>query len=216
MSPWRSFLVCVHLASLGLWLGVSVGVVATAAIAFPAMKALGVRVTSLPESAENQHRFVAGAVAQRVFLFGDTVAFACALLSAASMAGLLVAGVWPLRRPGTLVRALAMGVALASLASMLLIVTPSINAASRAHFAAAMAGDSAVAAEHARAVDDLHPMASALMLSMIVSVLIVLLGGLWAVARGGGARDSDEPRRGSLPEPALLRGRGAAGRGGRP
>lgn len=209
MSPWRSLMITVHLASLGVWLGVTAGVAATAAIAFPTARDLGVRVVDLPETAASQHRFVAGAIAERVFLFGDTVGFGCALLAAATMGALLTMGAWSARRPGTLVRALALGVALAAFASMLLIVTPGINAASKRHLSAARAGDVEAAATHAKAVDELHPLASRLMAAQAVGVLVVFVGGLWSISRRGGAAGDVEPvTSGSrLPTPALLKGR---------
>jgi len=209
MSPWRSLFITVHLSALGIWLGVTAGVAATAAIAFPTARDLGVRVLDLPESAAMQHRFVAGAIAERVFLFGDTVGFGCAMLAAVSMGALLAMGAWSPRRIGTIVRALSLGVALAAFASLLLIVTPGINAASKRHLAAARAGDVAAAGTHAEAVDDLHPLASRLIAAQAAGVFVALVGGLWSVSRRAGP-DGDPaaiamPAR--LPAPALLKGR---------
>ncbi len=177
---------------------------AVAAIAFPAMKALDVRIPGLALD-DRHYRFVAGELAQRTFLVADIVSFACAIAAGASMLALIVAGKAGVRGVNAIVRALGLSVALAGLGAMLFIITPQINAASRLHMAAAKAGDAAAALAHAKAVDDLHPIASTLMLVQIVGVLAALFGGAWSVARSSGP--SLAAPGSPYPSPALLKSR---------
>jgi hypothetical protein len=204
MSSWRAFCHTVHLASLGVWAGAVVMAGATAAVAFPTLRDLNVRVSGPAPGFEDDHfRFAAGAVAQRVFLIGDVISFACAMLSGVTLLALIAVFGISARRPATIVRALALGVALASLAAMLLIVTPRINAASVQHFAAAKSGDAAAAAIHKHAVADLHPLARNLLFAEIVAVLVSLVSGAWSLATSPEAVGS--PASNPYPEPDLLR-----------
>ena len=210
MSSWRAFCHTIHLAALGIWAGAIALAAATAAVAFPTLKHMDVRIPSLPPGSESDHfRFAAGAVAQRVFNIGDIVAFGCAMLSALALLALVGAFKIPMKRPANALRALALTIAIASLAALLLVVTPSINAASEAHLAAVIAGNHEDAARHRAAVDDLHPLASMLMSIELVSVLIALLCGGWSLATGAqrsGAFAADAPNPSNpYPEPALLK-----------
>ena len=68
---------------------------------------------------------------------------------------------------------------------------------------AAKAGDVAAAKIHKQAVDDLHPLASKLLMAEIVGVLVSLFAGAWSLAT------TAPPERASVadpyPEPELLR-----------
>lgn len=187
---------------------------ATAAVAFPTLKHFNtqfgstdethyrVLVTDLPAGTEpDQFRFVAGAVAQPVFLISDIVAFACAVVAAGTLMGLIVSRAVPRRRPATLVRSIALAIAVACLASSLIVVTPQIVQASRLHLAAAKAGDLAAAAKHKQAVDELHPLSGNLLAGELVGALVALLAGCWSLAQPADA--APEPRKNPYPEPAL-------------
>ena len=66
MSNWRGFVEGLHLSSLGLWAGSVIMSAATAAIAFPTMKQMGVRVPEIAPAFEgDSYRFAAGAVAAK-------------------------------------------------------------------------------------------------------------------------------------------------------
>ena len=90
---------------------------------------------------------------------------------------------------------------MACLASSLIVVTPQIVTASRLHLAAAKAGDLAAAAEHKKAVDELHPMSGDLLAGELLGALAALLVGCWSLAEP--ASIAPAPPRDPYPEPAL-------------
>ncbi len=209
MSSWRSFCIAVHLTCLGLWAGSVAIAGATAAVAFPKLHAMRVLIQEplLARGFEEEHfRFAAGGVAQTVFLIADMVSFACAFASAVTLLAMVVWLKLPVKRASTYVRAVALGVALASLAAMLFVVTPQINAAGAQHLAAAKAGDVGAAAVHRNAVDELHPLASILLGAEFLSALIALFAGAWSL---GGSPEvwagESRARSNEYPEPDLLR-----------
>lgn len=196
----------VHLTCLGLWAGVVAISGATAAVAFPTLKAMDVRVPGLAPGFESDHyRFAAGAVAQRVFLIADIVSFTCALGAAASLLAMVLWLKLPVAKGSLFVRALALGVGLAALAAALFVVTPQINTAAQLHLAAAQAGDEAAAAVHRKAVNDLHPMASYLLGAEFFGALIALAAGAWSLGESPARVKPPGPP--EYPEPALLRSR---------
>ena len=211
MSTWRAFCETLHLVVLGLWLGTLVAVGAAAAVMFPAMKALNVRLVDFPGGAgdgSDHYRIAAGRIAERVFLVGDIIMFPCALIAAATLGVLIVFHRIPVARPAAIIRSLAMGVALASLAALLLIVTPGVNRGAQGHFAAAKIGDVAAAQKHMAAVDDLHPIATNLMTIEFLSVFIALACCAWSLARPYAGMSPARPSVPRYEEPALTRGGG--------
>jgi hypothetical protein len=207
MSSWRAFLEATHLTALGVWAGAVALAAANAGLAFPTMKAMGVRLPSVPEAlAADDWRFVAGALAAKGFVAGDIAAFLCCLIAVLCFVGLLLMRRLE-QRAATIVRAAALSVALACLASMLFIITPQINAASAAHYAAALRADAAEAARHRAAVDELHRPAQWLMLAEILGVLTAAWSGAYACARPLSEIRPSARRVSPYPEPDLLRKR---------
>jgi hypothetical protein len=208
MSNWKSFCTALHLTALGLWAGAVGTAAATAAVAFPTLKNLGVQMPSVGAAFQaDAYRFAAGAVAAKVFFISDVVAFVCALAACITLLGLMLGGHLGPKRPSTYVRGLALGVAVASLAAILFVVTPGITAGAKGHLAAAMAGDEKAAAMHRKAVDDLHPISTNLLVAEFASVIVSLVLGAWAAAGGAEGR-VPTPRVGSgaaYPEPSLRR-----------
>ncbi len=207
MSNWKSLCTAMHLTALGLWAGSVAMAAATAAVAFPTLKTLGVQVPSVGAAFQSDaYRFAAGGVAANVFFISDVVAFVCALIACITLLGLMLGGHLGPRRPSTYVRGLALGVAVASLAAILFVVTPGISAGAKGHLAAARAGDEKAAAMHRKAVDDLHPISTNLIVAEFVSVLVSLFLGAWAAAGSEGSRSpSGGSARAVYPEPNLRR-----------
>jgi hypothetical protein len=206
MSSWRSFCIAVHLTCLGLWAGAVAMAAATAAVAFPKLHHLEVRITEpklAPGFEQEHYRFAAGAVAQTVFLIGDMVSFVCAMGAALTLLAMVVWLKLPLKQGSTYVRALALGIALASLAALLFVITPQINAAAAMHLEAAKIGDVAAAALHRKAVDDLHPISSKLFGAEFLGALVALFVGAWSL--GGSPSDESRATPAEYPEPELLR-----------
>ncbi|HMN41142.1 MAG TPA: hypothetical protein PKE29_09875 [Phycisphaerales bacterium] len=210
MSNWKPFCTAMHLTALGLWAGSVAMAAATAAVAFPTLKALGVELPSVGAAFQpDAYRFAAGAVAASVFFISDVVAFACAMIACVTLLVLMLGGHLGPRRPSTYVRALALGVAVASLAAILFVVTPGISAGAKGHLAAARAGDEKAAAMHKQAVDDLHPISTNLLAAEFASVLVALFLAAWAAGGGGPGEGppgvSEADGRPAYPEPALRR-----------
>jgi|GEM_PF-569788 len=213
MTPWHRFTQMAHLVSLGLWLGTVVMSSAAAAVIFPTLKRLDAHLPAY-EAYDGPHWLLAaGMVAERVFLIGDLVQFPCAIVAVVTLAVLI--GVFRAGGPrvSLALRVLGLTVAVAALAAQLLIVSQAMNRSITAYRAAALAGDTEAALRHQAAFNDLHPIASNLMATVMVSVLVALAAGAWGAGGTGDAGTAtgsntpasppDGPR---LEEPMLLRG----------
>jgi hypothetical protein len=168
---------------------------------------MNVRMEGLPAAfQEDAFRFTAGAVAQKVFLISDIVAFTCAMVAGVSLLGLIFLGRLSAKRPSSYFRCLAFGVALASLAAILFVVTPNITAASKDHLNAAKAGDAAAATIARQAVANAHPIATNLLVAEFLGAVAALFLGAWAA----GETDPSAPASArsqfpAYPKPDLLK-----------
>ncbi|HVU64429.1 MAG TPA: hypothetical protein VHC70_10660 [Phycisphaerales bacterium] len=203
---WRPFCTAVHLTSLGLWAGAVAISGATAAVAFPTLHDMKVRLPELPAAFEDDaYRFAAGAVAQRVFLITDIASFVCATLAGVTLLVLFVKRGVDRARPITYVRSLAYGVALASLAATLFVVTPGIIAASKNDLNAARVGDAAASAAARKASADLHPIAKNLLMAEFLGASVALFLGAFASASGPLSPSPGAPEESEYPKPDLLK-----------
>lgn len=203
MRPWRAFTEMVHLVSLGLWLGSLVMAGATAAVLFPTIKALDPRVPAFASYTGEHWLLAAGHVGERVFTVSYLIAFPCSLAAIITLAALVLVFRLPRTRPAVILRIVALAIAVAAFAAELLVVSQSMNAALRAYWAAARAGQNEAAAEHQAAFQDLHPMASTLMSITAVSLLVALGAGAWTAGATG---EGSAGTRKELEDPALLKG----------
>jgi hypothetical protein len=204
MTTWRAFWEGVHLCVLGLWAGVLVGVGVCAAVVFPTLKGVGVRLPEYSSDPSGHYRIAAGMVAQKVFLVGDFLMFPLSLVAAVTLGILIVVYRVSSVRAAMMVRGIGLSFAIAALAALLLVVTPQINAASQRHWAAARIGDASAAAPHIKAVDDLHPIATLLMSIEFIGVVIALGAAAWSHTMRAPLPDTSASS-GKLPEPALLK-----------
>lgn len=207
MNAWKALCETVHLGALGIWAGFLGATGAMAAGAFPIMKRLDPILPGYAKYPQDHWKIAAGSVVQRGFLVLDLVQFVCAVLSVGTLGCLLAFFGLPKRRPATIVRAFAMGLALAGAAGSIIIVSPQLNTAIRLKWAAMAAGDAAAVAAHGAAVDQLHPIASKLLGGTLVCVLAALFAGLWATTKAWGP--GSEPRASQYERPGLLTGRRA-------
>lgn len=207
MNAWKAFCDTVHLAALGIWAGFLGATAALAANVFPIMKQLDPMLPGYAKYPHEHWKIAAGSVAQRGFLILDIVQFVCAVLTVGTLGCMLALFGLPKRRPATIVRACAIGLALAGAAGSIIIVSPQLNTAIRMKWAAAAAGDAAAVAAHGAAVDQLHPISSRLLVGTLVCVLVALCSGLWATARTWMPTTGD--RQPEYERPGLLSGRRA-------
>lgn len=181
MLKWRAFCETVHVLALALWLGFVVAAGAYAAVVFPTAKGLGPRLPDFESYTGDHWLIVGGRIAQTVFLIADVVQFVCVLVAVSSFA----AAAWMFgspKRPMLYVRGLALAVALASVASLLLIVNPKFVGATNAYWSAAKAGDNAAAAAHQQVARQTHPYATSLMSMVAGSVAVALGCCAWSLA----------------------------------
>lgn len=196
----RAIIECTHITSLAIWLAATLGATLTAALAFPILKSLHPTLPDYPSFQDQHYLIAAGSVAQRGFLIADLVQFPASIIAVITLAVPVVFMNAPIKRPAGIVRMLTVAVALAACASLLLIVTPQLTAATQAHWAAMKAGDAAAVARHKASVDEIHPVASRLTGTMAISVLIALIAAVWSLARPWTA---SEPRLSVYQEPKL-------------
>jgi hypothetical protein len=205
MGTWKAFCETVHVVALALWLGFVVAAGTFAATVFGVTKDLDPRLPGYESYTGEHYLIVGGKMAQTVFFVTDIVQFACTLLAVATLIAVFGIRRAESRRPAMLVRMSSVVVAMAAVASLLMIVNPKITSATRAYWEAARAGDTALALSHKAIAGDTHPYASALMVTAAVSVLLALVAAVWSLARP--AASVNAVVKTSLPEPALLRGR---------
>lgn len=181
--PARAICETTHIVALALWLAATLASALVAAVAFPAMKSLA---PTLPGYAEpSQHYLIAaGTIAQRVFLIADIVNFVAGIVALATLGTSILILATPARRPAIIVRSLSVTIAIACLASLLLIVTPRVVDASTRHWGALKSGELAAAQTHKAALDDVHPIASRLTGGMAFCVVIALIAGVWSITSG--------------------------------
>ncbi len=201
-----------HVAALGVWLGVVLMSGAAAAIIFPTVKALAPSVPAYAGYAGEHWMLVAGRVAQRVFLAGDVAQFACAC---GAGLGLLFARpfghVW-WRRVATALRLTLLCGAVTALAYQLFVLAPRMNANLHGYWDAAAAGDTATAEALRAAFSAEHPTATRVLgvIAALVSACLALAA--WPERNGatGDAAAAMPPARrtgSGLEEPRLLRER---------
>lgn len=201
-STARAVVECTHIGALALWLAATLGSALAAAVVFPTMKALQPRLPDYAAYAGDHALIAGGSVAQRVFLIADIIQFPASLIAVITLAIPVVFMGASLKRPAGVARTLAMGIAVAAFASLLFIVTPQLNAATTAHWAAMKLNDAPEIARHKAAVDEIHPIASRLMGAMGLSVLTALIAACWSLTRPSIA---PAPPASRYEEPALAR-----------
>ncbi len=209
MSSWKGFCEVVHAVALALWLGFVVAAGTFAALVFGVSRSFDPRLPEFEAYTGEHYLIIGGKMAQTVFFAADVVQFACAMLAIVTLIALFRVRADEARRPAMVVRASALAVASAALASLLVIVNPKIVAATRDYWQAARAGDMTTAAAHRAIAGDTHPYASALMAAAALMVLIALVAGIWSLARPHVPASASASSGERLPEPALLRGRRA-------
>lgn len=174
-SSWHTFTRALHLFTLGLWLGVIAMSGAAAAILFPTIKELDPLLPEYTAYTGEHWRLAAGLPAERIFLVADIAGFVCSFLAAATFGCLATFFRLPVKSPTTISRAFVLAVALACFASNLIIIRPQMNSALNTYRAAALRGDNQAALTHQQAFADLHPIASNLMIALLVSVLLTFV-----------------------------------------
>lgn len=189
MSPVRRAVESVHLASLGLWLGILIATGAAAALVFPAMKALDPSLPAYAAFDPPHWTLAAGHVAERYFRASDTAQVALAGIAWLTLP--IAAAFFGARKTMPVVR-IALVVSLSvSLAWQLLSLRPRMDLHLGAYRAAAIAGEADRAEEERAAFAALHPTATRAMAVNAILVLLALAAGAFDATRL--RRDDDGP-----------------------
>ncbi|MCW5775702.1 MAG: hypothetical protein KIS87_04570 [Phycisphaeraceae bacterium] len=189
MSPLRRAVESVHLATLGLWLGILIATGAAAALVFPAMKALDPALPAYAAFDRPHWTLAAGHVAERYFRASDVAQVALAGIAWLTLP--IAAAVFGLRRGLPIVRIGLVGALSVSLAWQLLSLRPRMDLHLSAYRAAAIAGESELAEEERAAFAALHPAASSVMAINAALVLLAFAAGAFDATRQ--RRDDDAP-----------------------
>lgn len=209
MNTWRAFCEAVHAVALAMWLGFVVAAGTFAALVFGVTKSFDPRLPEYAAYTGEHYLIIGGKMAQTVFFAADVVQFACSLLAVVTLIAIFGMRRDEARRPAMIMRACSLVVAMASVASLLIIVTPKLTAATQGYWAAARAGNMETALALKAIASDTHPYASALMVATALMVAVSLVASVWSLAVPHVAAATAAGTRERLPEPALLRGRRA-------
>lgn len=190
MTTPRAIAATVHLLALAIWSGVLLSTGAAAAILFPTMKQLDPAIPAYAQYTGEHWVLAAGHAAEKLFLLADIIQFLCALLAIITFIALAVSSFSNSKpaqtntsRLSLLTRGTLLSIALACLAGNLVIVAPSMNKALRAYRAAAQQGLTDDALLHRAAFNELHPVASNLLIITTIATLTALTLGIWNIAR---------------------------------
>ncbi len=175
------------LSFLGLWLGVIVISGVTAAVAFPAMKALDPHLPSYAAYPNPHYMIAAGAIARRVFDIGAVIQYVCASVSLLS-AVIAIASAPPKTRP--VFRAVWVVLAIGALMYWRVGLSPRMDANLDEFLAAAKAGEVEKADARRLAFDHDHPNASRALSAAALFVLCALLESARKSIATAGRRES--------------------------
>ncbi len=189
MSPLRRAVESVHLASLGLWLGILIATGAAAAMVFPAKKALDPTLPAYAAFEQPHWTLAAGHVAEHYFRASDGAQVALAGIAWLTLP--IAAAFFGGRRALAVVRIALVAALSVSLAWQLLSLRPRMDLHLSAYRAAAIAGETDRAEEERSAFAALHPTASRAMAGTAALVLLALVAGASDVTRT--RRDEDDP-----------------------
>lgn len=182
----------VHLAAVALWLGATIMTGVAAAIAFPTMRDLAPTLPDFADYPTDHWMIAAGTVMNKVFAILDYASVALAIIAAQA----LVVAAMPCRlrlsAPTSIVRMLALGGALASLAYSLFFLRPDMNTHLRDFHDHALAGRISEADTARAAFDALHPAASNALSVIAIALLILTIAGIWSLATDPHNQPSDE------------------------
>lgn len=191
---WTRVCESVHLLALGLWAGVLLMVGATAAVTFPKLADLDVRLPGFEGYEAEQHRIAAGQLMNLAFAVADWIGIACLVLAVATILMVTVPkGVWRHRMgPALVLRMAALAFVLILTLFQTFAFRPSLNNSFEQLWIAAEAGENQRAAEIRDKLAPQHAKASFLLTSQFGLVLIAgIAGGIDATDRRSGWHAKD-------------------------
>jgi hypothetical protein len=193
-SVLRTVLEGIHLGSLGVWCGMTVGVGVCAAIAFPTMRDLDPTLPAFAALPDGHWSIAAGSVMNPVFHILDGASLALAGLALIT----LVLGAWTrsirLGSPSGVLRTLALICALGAALYSTMLLRPEMDAHLDGYLTAGREGDIVTALANKDAFDALHPRASMLIgMTLAFGALAFVFGAINALHRPSGSSPSSIP-----------------------
>lgn len=182
MPRGRAICQGVHLASVSLWLGATVMTGVAAAIAFPTMKGLDPALPDFAAYPTDHWMIAAGAVMNKVFAVLDYASVALAVVAAQALVIAAMPCGLRLSAPSSIVRLLALAVAVGALGYSLFMLRPEMNAHLLEFHSHAMAGRLAEADAARSAFDALHPPASNALGVIAIALVVLVFMGIWSLA----------------------------------
>ena len=180
--------------AFGLWAGVLLMVGVTAAVSFPLLADLDVRIPSYESFDGEHHRLAAGQVLNRAFLISDWIGLGCLLIALVCVGVLWFSGKPTFRRarPGLVLRLAALGVLTLITVFQTAVFRPSLNSKFEQLWGAAQRGENDRAAEIRDQLAPQHAKASFLLATQFTLVLAAgLIGGFDGATRR--RDDAEEP-----------------------
>jgi len=211
MSSARKICESLHVALLGLCLGMLIMTVVVAVILFPTMRDLDPTLPAYAGFGESHADLAAGKVQSQVFFVADAAQLLTVGLAGLLLIGAIVADARSMGRKLLAVRVLTLAILMGSVGYYLFSLAPRMNEHLLAYWDAARIGETAAAADHRAAFNELHPVAETFMGANALLIALLFALGLVALARGG-ARATDEASQRSgegerLEEPRLASAR---------
>lgn len=171
-----------HAVGLALWLSAVVAGGLTAAAVFPLMRDLEPTLGAFSAYQGDHAPLAGGIIAARVFELADAVQLIAAGLVLLT-GGCLIARGGSKLAPSSIVRWLAVLVALCALTYRMGVLDPSMDTDRQAYWAAARVGDTAEAEAARQRFAAAHPAATRLIAITAGSVLVALAAGVWSSQR---------------------------------
>jgi hypothetical protein len=181
MTTSRRICETVHLTALGLWLGSLVMTGVAAAIVFPLVKGLDPSLPGYAGYTGEHWLILAGHVAQRIFVAADFVQLIAGVLVLATIGLMLSAGGAAWRKRIAWIRVIAVALSMIVLAYHIFVLGPRMSVELASYWRAAGEGENDTAMVHKERFDAMHPVASGVMGTAAICVLLALVAGAWHV-----------------------------------
>jgi len=170
----------VHLASLSVWLGSVAMSGVVAAIVFPMMRTLEPTLGAYPDYAGDHALLAGGSIAWKVFFVVDFIQFVCGSLALFTLATMMASG-YSLNTVARVLRVIVLCTTLALLSYHLVIFMPGLQKHLSAYWSLAQLGDTAQADQFKDRFLESHTMASRILGTLTIAVLINLILAGWTL-----------------------------------
>lgn len=182
MRAWLRASETAHITALAVWLG-TIGMTAVAAaVIFPQMRELDPTLPGYPKYTGEHWMLAAGHIANRIFVIGDMIQAACAVVAGLTLAAALMARRFSPFGISAGLRMIGMLVAFGSLSYQFGSLRPDMRRNLDQYWVAAQEGRNEDAEMYRTRFRELHPAASRSLAIGGGAVLVALLAGGWSLS----------------------------------